>query len=106
MLNGEGSRVLVCAPYGRDAEGVSKLLRASGHEVRVCADPAQIAAQMDDHAGVVLVTAEALRGDLPALQRRLAEQPVWSDVPFVILIARDTSRHAANDTLSARTPHP
>jgi signal transduction histidine kinase/ActR/RegA family two-component response regulator len=102
MLNGEGSRVLVCAPYGRDAEGVSKLLSASGHEVTVCADPAQIAAQLDDHAGVVLVTAEALRGDLPALQRRLAEQPVWSDVPFVILIARDTSRHAANDTVRAR----
>ena len=103
MLNGEGSRVLVCAPYGRDAEGVAKLLCTSGHDVAVCADPAQIAVRFDDHTGVVLVTAEALRGDdLPALQQRIAEQPVWSDVPFVVLIARDTSRHTISDTVRAR----
>jgi signal transduction histidine kinase/ActR/RegA family two-component response regulator len=102
MPNDHGRCVLVCAPYGRDAEGVAQLLRERHYEVAVCAGPADIAARLDASAGVVLVTVEALRGDLPVLRERLADQPVWSDVPFVVLVARDASRRVANDSIRER----
>jgi signal transduction histidine kinase len=83
----EGYRVLVCAPFGRDAETAADLLRAAGHDAIVCADLTVIAARIDDRVGAILLTEEALRGDLPALKTALDRQPSWADIPFVLLAA-------------------
>ncbi|WP_454716668.1 ATP-binding protein [Caulobacter segnis] len=45
---------------------------------------------MNEHTGVVLVTDEALRGDLSPLRKALEQQPEWSDTPFILLVARNT----------------
>ena len=81
----EGHRILVCAPFGRDAESVVRLLCEQGYDARACADLAGIAAELDEHVGVVLLTEEAIRGDTLALATALRGQPSWSDIPFIIL---------------------
>ncbi|MDF0490191.1 ATP-binding protein [Sphingomonas sp. H39-1-10] len=83
-----GHRVLISAPYGRDAESVSALLAGEGYDVCVRGSVPDLAAALDERTGVVLVTEEALRGGLEPLQAALAAQPAWSDIPFILLASR------------------
>ncbi|ATE63045.1 ATP-binding protein [Rhizorhabdus dicambivorans] len=83
-----GHRVLVAAPYGRDAESVAGLLRREGHDVAISKDLASIADRLDDHLGAVILTEEALGADRRRLRAALDAQPAWSDVPFIVLAAR------------------
>ena len=94
----EGRTVLVCAPFGRDATSVADLLRRDHHVVVVCPDLGAVAKHLDEQVGVVLLTDEALAGDIVALREALAAQPAWADVPFVLLEAaraRARQRHGA-----------
>jgi signal transduction histidine kinase len=79
-------RVLILAPRGRDAVVAQDLLRRSGIAADICADLASLVAAMREGAGTVLITEEAFaasdRTDLIAF---VAEQPKWSDLPFVVL---------------------
>ncbi len=84
----EGSRVLIAAPYGRDADSVRVLLAGQGYDARVCADMDAVAAELTGQVGVVVMTEEALVGDRSGLQAALTGQPDWSDVPFVLLASR------------------
>lgn len=87
----EGYRILVCTPFGSDAVHVAKLLHDGGYDGRICADLAAAAAVLDDHTGAVLVTEDAVRGDLTPLRDALSRQPPWSEVPFILLAARQSS---------------
>lgn len=82
-------RILICAPFGRDAPSVAARLCASGFDARICADLSELAAAFDHLTGAILITDEALNGQVQALANTVAGQPPWSDVPFILL----TSRH-------------
>ncbi len=84
----EGHRVLIIAPYGRDAESVSELLTSNGYDARSFYSFSELAAQLDAHAGVILVTEEALARDLSPLESALTAQPPWSDIPIILLAGR------------------
>jgi len=86
---GEARRILICAPFGRDAPSVAARLSASGYDARVCEDLGEVAAFFTHRTGAILITDEALNGDVDALANAVAAQPPWSDVPFILL----TSRH-------------
>ena len=88
----QGRQVLIAAPFGRDAQSVAELLRLDGREARVCRDLRSLAEEIDNHTGAVLLTQEALAGDMTLLKEVLAAQPTWSDVPFVLLIAASSGR--------------
>ena len=78
--------VLILTPTGRDAEGAAKLLAAEGIGSHVCPTLADLQDELDEAAGAILVADEALiRQDLSALAAKLAAQPPWSDIPFVVL---------------------
>ncbi|SAI28196.1 two-component hyrid sensor and regulator [Bordetella ansorpii] len=89
---GEGRQVSICAPYGRDAESVSQLLLRDGYHAVVHPDLAALAAGLDEHVGVVLLTEEALRSGADALRAALLRQQDWSDIPFVVLAAARSTR--------------
>jgi len=89
--------VLVAAPYGRDADNVARLLGERGFDTRILPDARAIATQLDDQTGVVLVTEEALRGDLQPLRAALAAQPDWSDTPFILLVSRNSHNPRAGE---------
>lgn len=78
--------MLILTPTGRDAEGAATLLSAEGIESRIYTTLAALRAALDDSAGAVLLADEALfRADLNALAARVAAQPPWSDLPFIVL---------------------
>jgi signal transduction histidine kinase/CheY-like chemotaxis protein len=78
--------VLILTPTGRDAEAAAALLSAEGIESRIHPALDSLQAALDDTAGAVLLADEALfRADLSGLAARLAVQPPWSDLPFIVL---------------------
>jgi PAS domain S-box-containing protein len=87
----EGHRILVCAPYGRDADHVAQLLRNGGYDASISPDLTSIARALDDHTGAILLTEDGVRGDLADLRGALGRQPAWSDVPVILLAARQSS---------------
>jgi len=80
---------VIFAPHGRDAAVAFKLLAEAGIPSVVCDDLRQLEGRLDENANLVVVTEEALRfADLRGIAARLAAQPPWSDLPFIILTRR------------------
>ncbi|RYG88556.1 MAG: PAS domain S-box protein [Alphaproteobacteria bacterium] len=80
------ARLLILAPRGRDAQIAADLMARNGIGSHICSDPLDLVARLDEGAGAVLVTEEALvPGDAQALAAWVAGQPAWSDTPFVVL---------------------
>ncbi|KPF67616.1 chemotaxis protein CheY [Bosea sp. AAP35] len=78
--------VVVCTPRGRDASVAAALLRDVGTDAVIAESAAQLAVLVDDETCFVVVTEETLRGaDLGPLEAKLAAQPSWSDLPFIVL---------------------
>ncbi|GIL40251.1 ATP-binding protein [Roseiterribacter gracilis] len=91
--NTDPGRVLILAPVGRDAPVLAGMLQGAGIEADVTSDIDALVAQLDSGAGAAIIAIEALRrGDPRPLSRWIAQQPAWSDFPFVLL----THRGAAN----------
>ena len=94
----EGFRVLVVAPFGRDAESVADLLRREGYQPQVRATLIEAAATLGDDTGVLLLTEEALRSGSDELAAALERQQPWSDLPIVLLTTANRNRaRAATD---------
>jgi len=88
-ISSDSSRVLVCAPIGRDAPTSAELLCRAGVPAEVCASLAEIVQGIGAGAAAVFVAEEALFGrDLSALLSWVEHQPPWSDLPFVVLTSR------------------
>lgn len=88
MTNADAAnvRVLIVAPIGRDAIASADLLKRAGLQAEICKDAAELATALDAETLVVLLAEEALFGrDIAVLSRWVAEQPPWSDLPFLIL---------------------
>jgi signal transduction histidine kinase len=84
------ANVLILAPVGRDSVACATLVEQAGLAPHVCRDIADLIAQLDRHADVVLVTEEALYGKaLDPLEAWVIAQPPWSDLPFVVLTNRN-----------------
>ena len=79
-------RVMILAPIGRDGSASGDLLRKGGLTAHVVDDLTGLLAGLKLGAGAAFVAEEALfNEDLTALQHWIAEQPPWSDFPFVVL---------------------
>ncbi|MBP0492664.1 hybrid sensor histidine kinase/response regulator [Pararoseomonas indoligenes] len=86
MPSSDGLAALVFMPHGRDASIAEELLRGAGAVSRICRDLAAFEAAIDEQAGFAVVTEEALVGaDLRGILARIAAQPAWSDLPFIVL---------------------
>lgn len=88
----EGKRILINAPFGRDADAVASILKAQGYEATICRDLDEVAGLISDEIGTILLTEEALSRDGETLKSALKSQPSWSDVPFVLLAAARNTR--------------
>jgi len=88
-------RVLILAPRGRDAAIAADLLSRNAIVATICSDQATLVRALQDGAGAVMLTEEALTAeDSSALTDWVAAQPGWADIPFVVL---------ANGTRTPRT---
>jgi PAS domain S-box-containing protein len=78
-------RVLLLPPTRRDAEALYKVLSGVAIECTICPDIDALCAEIEVGAGVVLISEEALASDAAPLIACVREQPVWSDLPVVVL---------------------
>jgi signal transduction histidine kinase len=84
--SGNGLHALVLAPRGRDSSLAQTLLARAGVDSTICPDLPQLVEAIDDDIAFVLLTEDAIRSaDLRPLTARLADQPAWSDLPFVLV---------------------
>ncbi|WP_264046976.1 sensor histidine kinase [Methylobacterium flocculans] len=82
-------RALILAPFGRDATIAGALLTEAGLTFAICRDLGDLLAGMVAGAGLVLLTEEAAGiADLGPVNRWIAAQPPWSDLPFILLTTR------------------
>lgn len=80
------NRVLILAPRGRDAAIAADLLTRNGINACICATQQELVARLQEGAGAVLLTEEAIASrSEPDLAAWVANQAAWSDVPFVVL---------------------
>ena len=82
-----GERLLIVAPWEQDALALAKILRQHGYPAAIYPDLTVLAEHINDETGAVILTQEALRYSMDALQTALRRQPAWSDVPFVVLLS-------------------
>jgi signal transduction histidine kinase len=82
-------RILILAPYGRDAEVIDEVLAKDGRQCVACAAIASLVGELARGAGAALIAEEALdHPDISILSAWLQAQSSWSDFPFVLLLAR------------------
>jgi signal transduction histidine kinase len=80
---------LIHAPIGRDAQIASALLSEVGIPSRIAAGLHEFVAGLGEDVAFAMITEEALRSaDLRQLSTWIADQPSWSDLPFIILTHR------------------
>ncbi|MEJ8850997.1 response regulator [Variovorax rhizosphaerae] len=87
------NRILVLAPFGRDARVITEVLAARQINVHACDDAHALISAIQQESAATIVTEESLsEGLVEALRGMLSRQPPWSDYPFVVLAARQTVR--------------
>ena len=88
-------RILIFAPAGRDAQLAFKVLDDARLPSTVCADVVGFCRELREGAAVGILTEEALPASTRApLVAVLAGQPLWSDLPLIVLAGRPPSPEA------------
>ncbi|WP_087670850.1 response regulator [Caballeronia humi] len=89
-------RILILAPFGRDAHVIADVLTADGRECFACDNLRVLAAELEDGAGAAVITEEALFvNDAVNLLGWLRRQPAWSDFPIIVLAGKRVERRSA-----------
>jgi PAS domain S-box-containing protein len=84
--NQRDERILIFAPTGRDSALTSRFLVDTNLCPEACDSVEQLCLEMNEGAGLVFLTGEALTPEsLQCLTGALAQQPPWSDIPVVVL---------------------
>ncbi|MBJ7314053.1 response regulator [Rugamonas sp. CCM 8940] len=94
-------RILIHAPLGRDAALAAEVLARAGLPAQVCAGLDELARQLDQGAGCVLLVEEALApGGFRLLRGHVARQPNWSDLPILLLTHRGADSPAVRQAVA------
>jgi signal transduction histidine kinase len=89
-------RVLILAPFGRDAEVIAEVLHKDERVCVRCRDADALTTALDTGAGAALIAEEALAGGHASrLFAWLERQPAWSDFPFILLAASRVGHRSA-----------
>lgn len=108
-------RFLVVAPAGRDAEVIQQLLESAGLQSVVDSDAEMLFSALSEGlaAGAVITDDALKRLDRNRFISAIANQPPWSDFPFLLLVRRGGDREGPkeveakmNATILERPLHP
>ncbi|MDP9171676.1 MAG: PAS domain S-box protein [Acidobacteriota bacterium] len=101
----ETERVLVVAPYGRDAELFSQILGHAGIPSALYSDVTSLSAAIRAGGAAAIVADEALtRANIQVLASALEEQPAWSDFPVLLLTGGGEATEASQYRLRVLAP--
>ncbi|HEY4328226.1 MAG TPA: ATP-binding protein [Phycisphaerae bacterium] len=81
----EMTRVLLLPPTSRDAQAMRKVFDSNGIAYKVCPDLPALCAAVPVGAGAVIISEESLASDHHLLAQCVSAQPVWSDLPIIVL---------------------
>ena len=82
-------RALILTARHADSEVASRVLREAGEAAHVCHNTPQLVEELTRGAGFVIITQDvATRDAATTLQKWIAEQPAWSDIPVIVLAGR------------------
>jgi signal transduction histidine kinase len=93
--------VLLLAPIGSDATNAAAVLGKARIRTEICANMRDLCARAGADCGAFMVSEEVL--DLPSLNCLvdfLGQQPVWSDIPLVLLTTAGEIRQKTYNILS------
>jgi hypothetical protein len=79
------TRVLVLPPTGADGLAMGKVFDACHIAFTLCKTSLELCATQRAGAGTLILSEEALLADLSELLACIAGQPVWSDLPLIVL---------------------
>jgi signal transduction histidine kinase len=86
-------RILLLALRGRDAPVIGSILARHEQDYVICNNANDLARHMARGAALAIVTEESLVGDdRTELNACLANQPPWSDFPFILLATKRAGR--------------
>lgn len=98
-------RVLVLAPYRRDAEYLCRLLTEHDIDAEHSLGVDGLDAWLAGSAGVLVATHEALTPEvLKAVAAHLQAQPAWSEMPIVVLLDRASPNRRVRAELARSWP--
>lgn len=79
-------QVLLCAPFGKDAEILTEIVSSEDLSVTHCPTLKELAHRFSDRTDFILLTEEALvSSSLQTIQKTLRKQEPWSDIPIILL---------------------
>jgi signal transduction histidine kinase len=97
--------ILILAPLGKDAEMVTVALERAELQPEVCADLFELADRLNQDTGAMVIAQEALSMDgMERLLHVLDAQPLWSDIPIIMLTSGGEDRQATLRTLDVFGP--
>ena len=79
-------RAIILAPLGRDSQIALMMLNEAGFDGVITRDLIGLCFELQQGAGLLLISSEALLGgDLEPLLGLIEQQPAWSDLPIVLM---------------------
>jgi signal transduction histidine kinase/CheY-like chemotaxis protein len=79
-------RAIILAPLGRDSQIALMMLNEAGYDGVITRDLVALCSELEQGAGLLLISSEALLGgDLEPLLGLIERQPAWSDLPIVLM---------------------
>ncbi len=78
-------RILVLPPTHADGLAIGKVLSGARIECTAVADVEKLCAALEEGAGAVILSEEALLADAPRLLAWQAGEPMWSETPVIVL---------------------
>lgn len=77
--------VLLCAPFGKDAEILAKIISSEGRKIVHCRLLKDVASQFSEITDSIFLTEEALvSSSFGVLEKALRQQESWSDIPIIL----------------------
>jgi PAS domain S-box-containing protein len=97
-----GRPVLIFLPNSREKKMVAQALTGAAIRAEIFEDLNELAAQIGERTGAVLVAEEAFAGAAASqLMKQLREQPKWSDLPLLVVPSGEKVRRRTRDLAGA-----
>jgi signal transduction histidine kinase len=77
--------VLLCAPFGKDAELLKRIVVSEGSECMPCKCLDEVARRLSSDTHCILLTEEALSTAVRKFREILEKQEAWSDIPIILM---------------------
>jgi len=97
--------VLLVAPFRDDERYLQQFLSIHGIAARTCTAASTLADMLVQQPWTVVLIQEAFTaGNIEAIGASLANQPEWSDIPFIVLLDADKQTNTSVSTLQTLLP--